>query len=151
MKSDNLLTPHFFERWYFPFTRSYWCPKTVVGIDEPTPTIGDSNVPIEDISESTKKVKSQDSSRYMTTIIKDVALQEKQRCFAKDLSGGMKRKLSGKEKRNEVVVYTFEFYNFTNRMLACYVIPFPTFTPVAIAFCGDSKVIFLDVSLFNCL
>lgn len=234
MKSDNLLTPHFFERWYFPFTRSYWCPKTVVGIDEPTPTIGDSNVPIEDISESTKKVKSQDSSsvyihglskqfgektavdnlnmsmysgqitcllghngagktttigmltgmvpptsgyatvagydirtdmatlrenvgvclqhdclfpqltveehiiffskvkglytkktkeeckQSVTTIIKDVALQEKQRCFAKDLSGGMKRKLSGKEKRNEVVVYTFEFYNFTNRMLACY-------------------------------
>lgn len=28
---------------------------------------------------------------------------------------------------------------------------FSTFTPVAIAFCGDSKVIFLDVSLFNCL
>lgn len=45
----------------------------------------------------------------ITTSIEDVALGEKLHSFAKDLSGGMKRKLS-----------------------------------VAIAFCGDSKVIFLD-------
>lgn len=45
----------------------------------------------------------------MTTAIEDVALLEKRHSFAKDLSGGMKRKLS-----------------------------------VAIAFCGESKVVFLD-------
>ena len=48
--------------------------------------------------------------------IKDVALLEKQHNFAKDLSGGMKRKLS-----------------------------------VAIAFCGESKVIFLDGKSMVCL
>jgi len=47
--------------------------------------------------------------------IKDVALLEKQHNFAKDLSGGMKRKLS-----------------------------------VAIAFCGESKVIFLDGKFMLC-
>ena len=95
------------------------------------------------------KKSKEECKQSVTTIIKDVALQEKQRCFAKDLSGGMKRKLSGKDKRNKVVEYTFEFYNFTNRMLPCY--SFPYLTPVAIAFCGDSKVIFLDVSVLYCL
>ena len=47
--------------------------------------------------------------KSVMTAIEDVALIEKKHSFAKDLSGGMKRKLS-----------------------------------VAIAFCGDSKVVFLD-------
>ena len=48
-------------------------------------------------------------NKAVLTAIDDVALSEKRQSFAKDLSGGMKRKLS-----------------------------------VAIAFCGDPKVVFLD-------
>ena len=55
-----------------------------------------------------KKSKSECNTIIMTAI-EDVALLEKRHSFAKDLSGGMKRKLS-----------------------------------VAIAFCGDPKVVFLD-------
>lgn len=50
-----------------------------------------------------------DAERHVEDSIKDVALYEKRNTFSKDLSGGMKRKLS-----------------------------------LAIAFCGDSKVVFLD-------
>jgi len=51
----------------------------------------------------------EDCEKSVLRAIEDVALLEKRHCFSKDLSGGMKRKLS-----------------------------------VAIAFCGDSKVVFLD-------
>lgn len=50
-----------------------------------------------------------DAEIHVEDSIKDVALYEKRNTFSKDLSGGMKRKLS-----------------------------------LAIAFCGDSKVVFLD-------
>lgn len=50
----------------------------------------------------------EECEKTVLTAIEDVALSEKRHTFAKDLSGGMKRKLS-----------------------------------VAIAFCGDSKVVFL--------
>mmetsp|Transcript_30651 Transcript_30651/g.64872 ORF Transcript_30651/g.64872 Transcript_30651/m.64872 type:complete len:1373 (-) Transcript_30651:2144-6262(-) len=60
------------------------------------------------IKGSYKKSKEEVEKSVMTAIA-DVALLEKLHCFAKDLSGGMKRKLS-----------------------------------VAIAFCGDSKVVVLD-------
>jgi ABC-type multidrug transport system ATPase subunit len=55
-----------------------------------------------------KKSKSE-CNTIITTAIEDVALLEKRNTFARDLSGGMKRKLS-----------------------------------VAIAFCGDPRVVFLD-------
>jgi ABC-type multidrug transport system ATPase subunit len=55
-----------------------------------------------------RKSKEEFEQSVMTSI-EDVALLEKRNTFSKDLSGGMKRKLS-----------------------------------VAIAFCGDSKVVFLD-------
>jgi ATP-binding cassette subfamily A (ABC1) protein 3 len=51
----------------------------------------------------------EEAEEAITTAIEDVALSEKMNTFSKDLSGGMKRKLS-----------------------------------VAIAFCGDSSVVFLD-------
>ena len=54
------------------------------------------------------KKSKEECQKSVMTAIEDVALLEKRHSFAKDLSGGMKRKLS-----------------------------------VAIAFCGDSKVIFL--------
>ena len=56
-----------------------------------------------------RKRSKEECEESILTAIKDVALLEKKNSFAKDLSGGMKRKLS-----------------------------------VAIAFCGESKVIFLD-------
>jgi len=55
------------------------------------------------------KKSKEECRKSVMTAIEDVALLEKRHSFAKDLSGGMKRKLS-----------------------------------VAIAFCGDSKVVFLD-------
>ena len=60
----------------------------------------------------TKKSK-EECQKSVISAIEDVALLEKRQCFSKDLSGGMKRKLS-----------------------------------VAIAFCGDSKVVFLVSTRF---
>lgn len=53
------------QRWYFPFTSQYWCPKKTVAID-PTAPIEEANkkrsVPTEEISEALKKQQEQDNS-----------------------------------------------------------------------------------------
>jgi ABC-type multidrug transport system ATPase subunit len=56
-----------------------------------------------------EKKSKEEAEKSVTAAIEDVALLEKKNTYSKDLSGGMKRKLS-----------------------------------VAIAFCGDSNVVFLD-------
>lgn len=48
-------------KWYFPFTRQYWFPTRKVVANEPTTTIEDAHVPIEDTSESVTKQTSEDS------------------------------------------------------------------------------------------
>ena len=53
------------QRWYFPFTSQYWCPKKTVAID-PSSSIEaanqKTNVPTEAISEALKKQQEQDNS-----------------------------------------------------------------------------------------
>ena len=48
-------------KWYFPFTRQYWFPTRKVVANEPTTTIEDAHVPIEDTSESVTKQTSEDN------------------------------------------------------------------------------------------
>ncbi len=52
------------QRWYFPFTSQYWCPKKTVAID-PTSSIEDANkktnVPTEAISEALRKQQEQEN------------------------------------------------------------------------------------------